>query len=144
MRNKIYFILTVLFIIIGCSTTPKVVASPENAQAIKGDTVRIANDDLEYEVIIIDPGFTSWLASRAFPRGYHGQTFLENKNRMYVMEWNSRVLQPQRYSPNLYEMTINYEYGVNYGYEVNYLIYNYMIYFQNTNNQRLFGNVPSR
>jgi hypothetical protein len=40
-------------------------------------------------------------------------------------------------------MTINYEYGIDYGYEVNYLIYNYMIYFQNTNNQRLFGNVPS-
>jgi hypothetical protein len=53
-----------------------------------------------------------------------------------------RVLQSNRFSPNLYEMTINYEYGIDYGYEVNYLIYNYMIYFQNTNNQRLFGNVP--
>jgi predicted aspartyl protease len=34
--------------------------------ATKGDTVRIANDALEYEVIIIDAGFNSWLVSRAF------------------------------------------------------------------------------
>jgi hypothetical protein len=46
-------------------------------------------------------------------------------------------LQPQRFDPNLYEMTINYDPTVDYGYEVNYLIYNYMIYFQNTFNQKL-------
>jgi hypothetical protein len=57
---------------------------------------------------------------------------------MYITEWNSTAIQS---TSNLYEMTINYEYGIDYGYEVNYLIYNYMIYFQNTN-QRLFGNVP--
>jgi hypothetical protein len=144
MKYKIYIIITILAIIIGCSSNPKTVYAPENAKAIQGDTIRIANDELEYEVIIIDPGFNSWLVSRSFPRGYHSQTFLENRNRMYITEWNSRVLQSNRFSPNLYEMTINYEYGIDYGYEVNYLIYNYMIYFQNTNNQRLFGNVPSR
>jgi hypothetical protein len=52
------------------------------------------------------------------------------------------VQQPYRYNPSLYEMTINYDFNVDYGYEVNYLIYNYMIYFQNTNKQTLFGNVP--
>jgi len=96
------------------------------------DTVRIANDELQYEVIIIDAGFSSWLASRSFPRGYHSQSYLENKNIFYVTEWNNRVMQPQRYNPNLYEMSINYDQNTNYGYEVNYLIYNYMIYFQNT------------
>lgn len=144
MRNYIYALIVILLLIVGCTANKKTVNYSDKATAIKGDTIRIANDELHYEVIIIDPGFSSWLVSRAYPRGYHGQSFLENKNRIYVMEWNSRVLQPQRYSPNLYEMTINYEYGVDYGYEVNYLIYNYMIYFQNTNNQRLFGNVPSR
>jgi hypothetical protein len=53
------------------------------------------------------------------------------------------VQQPYRYNPSLYEMTINYDFN-DYGYEVNYLIYNYMIYFQNTNKQTLFGNVPLR
>lgn len=108
------------------------------------DTIRIANEELEYEVIIIDPGFSTWLNTMALPRGYYSQSYLESKNQLYVSEWNNRVMQPLRYNPNLYEMTINYEPAVNYGYEVNYLIYNYMIYFQNTYKQRLFGHVPIR
>jgi hypothetical protein len=41
------------------------------------DTIRIANDTLEYEVIIIDPGFSTWLASRSLPQ--LSQSYLENK-----------------------------------------------------------------
>ena len=115
-----------------------------NQTKIAGDTVIIANDALEYEVIIIDGGFTNWLNSRAFPRNYHSESFLETKNRFYVTEWNNRAVQPMKYDPNLYEMPINYDNSIKYGYEVNYLIYNYMIYFQNTYKQQLFGFVPAR
>lgn len=103
------------------------------------DVVRIANDSLEYEVIIIDSGFNSWLLTNARPRGYYSETFLENKNYIYVTEWNMRALQPQRYNPDLYGMQINYDPNIHYGYEVNYLIYNYMVYFQITNRQQLAG-----
>ncbi|MFT5251986.1 MAG: hypothetical protein ACI87N_000987 [Flavobacteriales bacterium] len=144
MKKKIYIAVAVLVIIIGCSTSKKAVDAPQNAKAIHGDTIRIANEELEYEVIIIDPGFNSWLISRSLPRGFYSQSYLENKNRSYIIEWNSRVLQPNRYNPNLYELTINYDFNIDYGYEVNYLIYNYMIYFQNTNKQIFFGNVPPR
>jgi len=144
MKNTIY-ILIVLFTVIACSTSQKTADNTTVKQNVAvNDTVRIANDSLEYEVIIIDNGFSTWLLSRAYPRNYHSQTYLENKNIQYVNEWNNRVLQPQRFSPNLYEMTINYNSTINYGYEVNYLIYNYMIYFQNTYKQKLWGYVPSR
>ena len=115
-----------------------------NSKTVVNDTIRIANDDLEYEVIIIDVGFATWLNSRAQPRNFYSETFLENKNQFFVAEWNRRVLEPQRFDPNLYEMQINYDPSIHYGYEVNYLIYNYMIYFQNTYRQRLWGNVPIR
>ena len=105
------------------------------------DTLRIANDSLEYEVIIIDPGFNSWLALRARPRGYYGLPYLENKNQMWVTTWNSRVFNPQQYG-ELYQMRIDYDPTIDYGYEVNYLLYNYLVYFQHTNNQRLGGVVP--
>lgn len=142
--KKIAFII-VLIAIIGACSTPKNNLTPLPATtAVKGDTVRIANDSLEYEVIIIDPGFSTWLNSIALPRGYYSQFYLENKNRFYITEWNNRAQQPLRFDPNLYEMTINYDPQINYGYEVNYLIYNYMIYFQNRYQQRLFGNVPIR
>lgn len=144
MKNSYYLLIVLFCVLFGCNSAKPNFASTAKSSAAKGDTVRIANDALEYEVIIIDPGFNSWIISRAFPREYHSQSFLEIKNQFYVTEWNNRVLQPIRFNPNLYEMTINYDPNVDYGYEVNYLIYNYMIYFQNTYRQELFGFVPPR
>lgn len=140
MKNTL-IILVLFLIIIGCSTS-KTIQKTENDSSKVSDTVRIANDALEYEVIIIDPGFSTWLASQAKPRGFYGESYLEGRNQIFVTEWNNRVLQPQRYNPNLYEMQINYDSSIHYGYEVNYLIYNYFIYFQLTNKQQLSGFVP--
>lgn len=143
MKSFISFII-ILITLASCTASKNTVIKKQNTAATLNDTVRIANDELEYEVTIIDPGFSTWLASRAFPRNYHSQAFLENKNLLWINEWNNRVLQPYRYDPNLYEMTISYSQNIDYGYEVNYLIYNYMIYFQNTYKQKLFGYVPTR
>jgi hypothetical protein len=139
--KKIFYIIIILLLIIGCNSS-KQVAANDSSSNTKTDTVRIANDSLEYEVIIIDAGFSSWIAGRSKPRGYYSESYLESRNKLYISEWNRRVLQPQIYNPNLYEMQINYDDNIHYGYEVNYLIYNYMIYFQITNNQKLAGFVP--
>jgi hypothetical protein len=142
MKKLIFSGTIAALFIIGCTTQNKLpTAKRTEVTGTASDTVRIANDELEYEIIIIDPGFNSWLASRARPRGYHSQQHLENKNRLWVMEWNSRVLQPRRYG-DLYQMQIDYNSNIDYGYEVNYLLYNYLVYFQQTNRQRLGGIVP--
>lgn len=138
-------VAVLLLIIIGCNSAKTVADASGNSLAKVSDTVKIANDSLEYEVIIIDPGFSSWLVGRARPRGYYSENYLEVKNQLYVIEWNRRAMQPNLYDPNLYEMQINYDMNIHYGYEVNYLIYNYFIYFQNRYNQRLCGGfVPSQ
>ena len=144
MKKSIYIIAIIICVIVGCRTSKSVVVEKEKPTGIKSDTIRIANDKLEYEVIIIDPGFSSWLISNAQPRNYHSQSYLESKNQIWISEWNNRVLQPMRYSPNLYEMTIDYTPSLDYGYEVTYLIYNYLVYFQNTYKQKLFVYFPLR
>ncbi len=145
MKNFIYFLVLSTITLISCNTAKSVIPNNSNSDSISpSDTIRIVNEKLEYEVIIIEPGFNTWLISRAFPRNYYSQSYLENKNRIWITEWNSRVLQPSLYNPNLYEMNIAYDPTIDYGYEVNYLIYNYLVYFQNTYKQKLFGYVPSR
>ncbi len=136
-------ILFILFIVTlsSCTSAKKMTTNP-SLTTIKSDTVRIANDSLEYEVIIIDAGFSSWMNGRSKPRGFYGIDYLESRNQLYVTEWNNRVLQPHRFESMLYEMQINYDRNIRYGYEVNYLIYNYFIYFQLTNKQQLTGFVP--
>ncbi|MDT0685608.1 DUF6146 family protein [Autumnicola psychrophila] len=131
MKNIIYVLLLGLFIY-SCGSSKR---SMRLANA-KNDTVRIANDSLEYEIIIIEPGFNLFINSIAQPEGYYSQNYLENKNRQLVIEYNNRVMQPQRFDPNLYVNEINYEPRIDYGYEVNYLLYNYFVYFSRQYNQR--------
>ncbi len=135
-------VLIVIFAAISCNSTKTIVDKEENVKSkTTSDSVRIANDEYQYEVIVYDIGFSSWLASQAKPRGYYSEIYLENRNQIYVMEWNSRVMQPQKYG-NLYEMRIDYDRQIHYGYEVNYLLYNYFIFFQITNKQQLDGFLP--
>lgn len=123
--------------ILSCGTGNKAIDN-SSTDTTESDTIRIANDSLEYEIMIIEPGFDSWLISQPKP-GHYGQSFLESKNRLFVSEYNSRVLQPQNYSRNLYTEQINYDTAVDYGYEVNYLLYNYFVYFQHKYNQKFIG-----
>jgi len=107
-----------------------------STMAKKSDTLRIANDSLEYEIIIIEPGFNNWLVTQ-FPEAYYAQSFLENRNMFFVAEYNRRVLNSTQYDSQLYLQQINYESNIDYGKEVNYLLYNYFIYFEKTYNQKL-------
>lgn len=133
-------------LLLNCGTSNKTLSITEDEKEVfnqvEGDTVSIASDKTEYEIIIIEPGFNIWLASIAKPEGYYSQSFLENRNQIMVLEWNQRVLQPSRYNPNLYEMQIDYSRQIDYGYEVNYKLYNYFIYFQRKYNQRLGPFIP--
>lgn len=142
MKMKILLPL-ILFILmlIGCTSMQRNSMQIDNSFK-PSDTIKISNEELDYEVIIIDPGFSSWLYSTARPRGYYSENYMQTRNRIYVQEWNNRVLQPSKYDSNLYEMQINYDFTISYGYEVNYLIFNYFNYFQITYKQQLGPFVP--
>ncbi|MER3317417.1 MAG: DUF6146 family protein [Allomuricauda sp.] len=144
--NLVLFCLTLCVVLISCTSQKSTldVTSEEKAvfQLNDKEAVEISDDETEYEIIIIEPGFYTWLKSIARPEGYYSQSFLENRNAIMVVTWNQRVLLPQRWNPNLYEMQINYDPSIDYGYEVNYKLYNYFIYFQRKYNQRLGPFIP--
>lgn len=127
--------LVVLFLICCCSQKKTLVAATSKTEISK-DTIRIANDSLHYEIIIVEPGFEAWLTTQK-PRNYYSLIYLENRNIRFVTQWNNRVAQPNSFDPNLYEMRIDYFTSIQYGYEVNYLLYHYFMYFQSRYKQRL-------
>lgn len=141
MKTLLY-IGVIIGLFIGCNTSKQSTTSKVQTKITEQDTVRIANDKLEYEIIIFEPGFNFWLNSTAKPSGYYTLEFLETRNYQYVIAWNQRVLQPNRYTPNLYELQIDYQPHIDYGYEVNYKLYNYFIYFQRKYKQKLTGFIP--
>ncbi len=136
----------VLLLFMGCSAQREALQVSGEEQALfdsdGNEPVEISDEESEYEIIIIEPGFHAWLHSMAKPEGYYSQSFLENRNSIMVVNWNQRVLQPHTYNPNLYEMQIDYDPHIDYGYEVNYKLYNYFIYFQRKYNQRLGPFIP--
>ncbi len=136
--KKILYTLLLALLIIGCASGTKKMNTTNNKpiETAEGDTIRIANDSLEYEIIIIEPGFNNWLATQP-PRGYLEQFTLENRNRFYVVTYNNRVMEPSRYDPLIYQQQIDYNRNTDYGYEVNYLLYNWFEYFQKRYNQKL-------
>lgn len=137
MKN-LSLVLLIVLIAFSCNTSKKTVKADKSTAQV-GDTIKLSSEESEYEIIIIEPGFNAWLMSTARPRGFHRQQYLENKNIFYVIAWNQRVLQPQLYDRDLYELEINYDSNIDYGYEVNYKLYNYFIYFQNRYKQNLLG-----
>ncbi len=75
LLKPIFYLLSVtLFIACGSYSN-----STSKNTIIKEDPVVIANEALQYEIIIIDIGFTSYLNSIARPMSFHSQTYLQNR-----------------------------------------------------------------
>lgn len=120
MKHLFYMLLLTIFIY-SCGTTNKTVP---NNQSTKDEVVVISNDSLEYEIIITDIRFNTYLNSIAKPASYYSQDHYELKNLFYVTEWNIRASNPLVYG-DLYQERIDYQSSVNYGLDVNYKLYNY-------------------
>jgi hypothetical protein len=101
-------------------------------EKVKADTITV--DSLEYKLIILDQGFESWLATKP-PKEFYTKSFYEQKNHLYVSEWNHRYITAE--DTNLYETYIEYYYNRDYGLDLNYTLYYYFRYFEETNHVTL-------
>jgi len=105
------------------------------AQA-QSDTLRFEpgdgeEDSVEYELIVMDPGYDTYLAMQP-PMEYHSKQYYEHWNYRYVTEWNIRHLDPLRYG-DMYEVYIDYRTDIDYGMELNYKLYYYFRFFEEEN-----------
>ena len=123
--DKILGLLVLCVIIYNCNSLPI-----KNTSNTNEKPVVIANDSLEYEIIIFDIGFNLYLNTIARPMGYYSQKFLENKNDIFVTNWNLRAMNPTRYDVSIYGNVIDYDPNIDYGLEVNYKLFNYFLFAQ--------------
>ncbi len=119
--KNILIVAVLVFCVFSCKTTKETSVK----KLCKEEIVVISNDSLEYDIIIMDSGFNSFLLSVAKPKWYYSEEYYKIKNSFYVTHWNIRVLDRTRYSSSIYEQRIDYDSNVDYGLEVNYKLYNY-------------------
>lgn len=134
LLKNISLLFCIGLLIWSCGSSPL-----SNKKVPKEEPVIIANDSLEYEVIIIDPGFTAYLASTAQPKGFYSQSYLEARNRSWVITWNQRAINHSNFNQNIYENVIDYQSTIDYGYEVNYKLFNYFLFAQRKYKMSLGG-----
>ncbi len=140
MRELIALLIFGSFLVTACHSSKTKAQSETSGTAeateVAPDTIRIENDELEYEIIILELGFNNWLATQP-PMSYFSLNVLENRNKAYVFEWNQRAANPTAWNPNLYNQFIDYDPTIRYGLEVNYMLYMYFEFFQQKYRQKL-------
>jgi hypothetical protein len=107
----------------------------KNYVRVKSDTVAI--DRVDYELIVLDPGFDSWLATKP-SMNFYSKEYYEQKNRLYVTEWNNRYTNPAFFG-NLYDNRIDYDMLTDYGLDLNYRLYYYFLFFEEMNHLKLLS-----
>lgn len=83
------------------------------------------NDEDEYDIIVLDPQYESYLRSIAKPMNFYSEEYYKNKNQQYVSEWNYRHSQPFHYDPDFYTLRIDYDFNTDYGLKLEYKLYNF-------------------
>ena len=139
LLKQLLFVASFSLLLYACASSPIKDSSNQ-----KEKPVVIANDSLEYEVTIIDPGFTYFLNAVAQPEGYYSQNYLEIKNNAWVIEWNNRVRNPNQFNASIYENIVDYQAHIDYGYEVNYKLFNYFVFAQQKYKMNLGGGFSGR
>lgn len=117
MQNLLY-IMICCTIFVNCATNlpPK---TEENSLSFE------KNDEDEYDIIVLDPQYESYLRSIARPMNFYSESYYKNRNQIYVNEWNLRHSQPFNYDPDFYALRIDYEPTMDYGINLEYKLYNF-------------------
>lgn len=123
--KKVLFLIGMAFLF---ASLPLIAQDKKNELKVVKDS--IPSDSTQYELVVLDPGFESWLLTK--PMNMHSQSYYEHWNRLYVSEWNSRYMNPLGH-PDIYESYIDYRSDTDYGYEFNYRLYYYFKYFEEVN-----------
>jgi hypothetical protein len=104
-----------------------------DSKSLKADTISM--DSLEYRLIVLDPGFDSWLATKPGAQ-FYSKDYYERWNRIYVTEWNLRYMTSR--DSIVYDTYIEYDPKTDYGLDLNYRLYYYFKYFEETNHIKLY------
>ena len=126
MRILIITILSVLSFV-SCYSTQK--ASNTAVTEEKKLTFE-ADEDGEYDIIVFDPQYETYLISIAKPKNFYSEQYYKNKNQLFVSEWNNRHSQPFRYNPDLYAVHIDYDPIKDYGLNLEYKLYNFFKFIE--------------
>jgi len=122
MKTIVFFFLLMAGVLAACQSTQQMNAPEEAGIEISSATAE--EDSVEYELLVFDPGFDTFLATQPYPKWYYTNDYYRNWNIRYSIEWNTRHQNPLRYG-SFFETDIPYDASVDYGLDFNFQLYQY-------------------
>lgn len=119
--------ILILLIASACSSVQKTGA------VVKPPSIK--NDSIEYQIIVMDPGFDHWYQLNFSQAKDYSNEVYRSRNQVGVNNWNAYFM--QNLYPRVIEGTIDYDNSVDYGINVNRTLYWYLKYTEDRLHIRL-------
>ena len=87
----------------------------------------------EYDLVVFDQGFDSWLRSNPISVDYYSNEYLQSMNIRYVEAWNRRYIRGDR----RIESYLDYDPSNKYNKDFNFKLFMYFKYYEETNRMKL-------
>ena len=116
MKSVLIFVLS-LYLWVGCTSQSRM------HQATDKNLIDIKQNEDEYEVMVLDPGFETWFATTWSPAKDRSQEYYSSWNQQYVTEWNYKASRPS--TAKFFNDFINYDPTVRYGIDVERKLFYY-------------------
>lgn len=119
MKAKLSLLASIL-LFFGCATSNRMLTTTDE------NLIDIAENDEEYELVVLDPGFDSWFATTWSPSKDRLESYYSYWNQRYVTAWNYKAT--RAHTSRNFDTIIGYEPTVDYGIELERKLYYYFRY----------------
>ena len=123
--NRFIYILFLSVFITSCNPQQQIQQS-----ATENKLTFEPNEDGEYDIIVFDPQYETFLLSVARPKTFYSYDYLKNKNRFYVTTWNQRHQNPTFYNPDLYAVSIDLDPNIEYGLDFEFKLFQFFQFIE--------------
>ncbi|MCU4174698.1 DUF6146 family protein [Carboxylicivirga sp. N1Y90] len=121
----LFQILFLLLLFVSCQSAKH----SSNSENDKHEISIAQNDSVEYELIVFDSRFETYLVTQPHPQWFYSDEYYKQWNNRYTIEWNIRHGNPLHYG-DFYETHIPYDLNTDYGIEFNFRLYHYFQFIE--------------
>lgn len=135
MKNRCWSFILGKTLLAGCAIWAVSLTGCASQKSVEGKApeTRVSaleqEDSTQYELVVLDPGFDTFLATLTYGKDYYSDAYYQSWNIRYVQEWNYRCQNPLRYG-SFFDTEIPYNPQLNYGLEFNYRLYHYFLFIE--------------
>lgn len=110
-------VILMAVLLLGCTSSGRLLRAPAE------NIIDISQNEEEYELVVLDPGFDTWFATSWSLSKDRSSAYYSSWNNQYVSEWNYKARQP--HTSQFFDNVIQYDPTTDYGIEVERKLYYY-------------------